>query len=80
MATDRVPKRVRLPYRPIVAIGEGQTVQLGQGDFWCVERATVEMWRGASTVFLWLSPLNPGDVVTGYGELIDPPPVEIEVM
>lgn len=75
---SRVPKRVRMPWRPIVGLGEGRVVCTGPGDFWEVTGAGTEVVRGARHLFLDLSPLNTADGLTGFGEFIEIPPVDIE--
>lgn len=67
--SDRVPKRVKMPWRPILGYGIGQVVQDGPGSFWVIDRATIEGTGHSSNVYLYLSPLNPQEVLNGIGEL-----------
>lgn len=76
---DRVPKRVKMPWRPILGYAEGQVVQAGQGDYWRIDRATIEGTGHSSNVYLYLSPLNPGEVLNGFGELVPDRIVQLPV-
>ena len=76
--TTRTAKSVIMPWRPIIGLAEGRAVRLGPGDYWEVTGATVETRRGARVLLLHLSPLEPAEVLTGFGEYIEIPPVELE--
>jgi hypothetical protein len=59
---------VQVPYRPLVAIGEGTIVQLEPGLYAEVVSARMERRGGAWGLYLQVLPVDAGSMLTGFGE------------
>jgi len=79
---DGGPQTVKVPFRPLVAVGEGTIVQLDDEDGAAVYAevlgAALERRRGQWGLYLRVQPVPTAYVLNGLGEYaVDVRPVEV---
>lgn len=77
--TERVPKTVEIAYKPPIGYAEGDIVRLGPGDFWELRAIHMDRRSRRWRLFADLEPLEPGQVLNGFGEYVQDP-VALEVV
>lgn len=76
---QRVPKMVEIAYRPPIGLADCDVVQLGPGDYWRLRGIHTEKRGRAWRMFADLEPMEPGEMLNGFGELTQDP-VALEVI
>lgn len=75
---------IKVPFRPLVGIGEGTIVQVDEDDgvaiYAEVISASVEKRGGATGLYLMVRPVPVGTLLTGFGTFcVDVRPIEVIV-